>query len=100
MIRFQIVAPSSAQISTCGVTATTPASIRPEEIVFATAVPQSAPMQIRRRREQHGLTGTQHLGRDHGRDRIGGVVKAVDVLEDQRDQHDDEDSVEVTRALL
>src|SRR4030095_12947335 len=43
VIRSQIVAPSSAQISTCGVTATTPESISPEEIVFATAVPHSAP---------------------------------------------------------
>src|SRR6478736_5052037 len=35
VIRFQAIAPSSAQISTCEVTITTLVSIRPEEIVFA-----------------------------------------------------------------
>src|SRR4051812_39192688 len=43
VMRSQIVAPSSAQISTCGVTATTPESMSPDEIVLATAVPHNAP---------------------------------------------------------
>src|SRR5690349_5330781 len=43
VIKSQIVAPSSAQISSCGVIVTIPASIRPDEIVFATAVPHMAP---------------------------------------------------------
>ena len=46
VIRSQTMAPSSAQISTCGVTATTPASTRPEAMVLATAVPQSAPSRL------------------------------------------------------
>ena len=29
--------------------------------------------------------GDKHSGRDDGRDRVGGVVKAVDVVENQRD---------------
>src|SRR5688572_33013844 len=43
VIRFQTIAPSSAQISTCEVTTTTSVSISPEEIVLATAVPRKAP---------------------------------------------------------
>src|SRR5688572_21818587 len=43
VIRFQTIAPSSAQIRTCEVTCTTSVSINPDEIVFATAVPRNAP---------------------------------------------------------
>ncbi len=46
VIKSQIVAPSNAQISSEGVTSTRPASIRPVEIVLATAVPQSAPSRL------------------------------------------------------
>src|SRR5215468_2721706 len=41
--RFQRMAPSSAQMMTSEVIATSLESIRPEEMVLATAVPQSAP---------------------------------------------------------
>src|SRR5882757_4931114 len=41
--RFQIMAPSKAQIMMSEVIATTFASTRPDEIVFATAVPHIAP---------------------------------------------------------
>ena len=43
VIRSQIVAPSSAQMMSSGVTLTTPESISPDEIVLATAVPHIAP---------------------------------------------------------
>src|SRR5688572_18131775 len=46
VIRFQTIAPSSAQIRTCDVIATTSVSTRPDEIVFATAVPAKAPMRL------------------------------------------------------
>src|SRR5688572_23000095 len=46
VIRFQTIAPSSAQISTCEVTATTSVSTRPEAIVLATAVPANAPIRL------------------------------------------------------
>src|SRR6185312_7738953 len=46
VIRFQIVAPNNAQISSSAPTSTTPASIRPEAMVLATAVPISAPIRL------------------------------------------------------
>src|SRR5689334_18398569 len=46
VIRFQPIAPSSAQISTWLVTTSTWSLIRPEEIVFATAVPKNAPARL------------------------------------------------------
>src|SRR4029078_6481868 len=46
VIKSQIVAPSSAQISSSGVIATTLLSISPEEIVLATAVPHIAPSML------------------------------------------------------
>src|SRR6478735_6799148 len=46
VIRFQITPPASAQISTIDVTLTMPVSIRPEAMVLATAVPQSAPIRF------------------------------------------------------
>jgi hypothetical protein len=45
---------------------------------------------VHRCREQHRLAGAQHLGRDHGRDRIGRVVETVDVLERECDHHDEQ----------
>src|SRR5690348_4387939 len=46
VIRSQIVAPSNAQISSSGVIVTTTVSIRPDEIVLATAVPHIAPSRL------------------------------------------------------
>ena len=46
VMRFQMVAPSSALISRCEPTSTTPVSIRPEAMVAATAVPQRAPARL------------------------------------------------------
>src|SRR5581483_3494896 len=46
VIRFQIVAPSSAQISSSAPMLTTPVSIKPAAIVLATAVPISAPIRL------------------------------------------------------
>jgi hypothetical protein len=33
----------------------------------------------------HRILWAQHAGRDHGRDRIGGIMQAVQQVEDQRD---------------
>ena len=41
-----MIAPTNAQISTTGVTVTTLVSISPVAIVFATAVPASAPIRF------------------------------------------------------
>ena len=46
VIRFQVMPPASAQISTCEVTVTTAVSIRPLAMVLATAVPQNAPIRF------------------------------------------------------
>src|SRR5574337_87183 len=46
VIRFQMIAPSSAQISTSPPTCSTPASIRPVAIVIATAEPSNAPPRL------------------------------------------------------
>ena len=70
----------------------------PEPTVFATAVPNAnAATKLKNAAQMTALPGRQHPGRDHGRDRVGGVVKAVDVVEDQRDadQADDGEQVAV-----
>src|SRR6185295_4963834 len=36
---------------------------------------------------QHGLPGFEYTGRNHGRDRICGIVEAVHEIERQRQQH-------------
>src|SRR5690606_492036 len=43
VIRFQMTPPDSAQMITCELTTSTSASIRPEELILATAEPQRAP---------------------------------------------------------
>src|SRR5690606_33659 len=46
VIRFQMMAPHSALISTCEVTLTTLTSTRPDAMVLATAVPMKAPIRL------------------------------------------------------
>src|SRR5690606_6185648 len=46
VIRFQVMPPSSAHRISCEPTSTTPASIRPDAMVLATAVPASAPIRF------------------------------------------------------
>src|SRR5690606_9491497 len=46
VIRFQVMPPSSAHRISCEPTSITPASIRPEAMVLATAVPASAPIRF------------------------------------------------------
>ena len=41
--------------------------------------------EVEERRPDHGLSRRQHARRDDRRDRVRGVVKAVDVVEDERD---------------
>jgi len=77
VMRSQIVAPSNAQISTCGVTATTPESIRPDEIVFATAVPQSAPTRLVDAASSTAWPGLSTLVATTVAIAVGGVVEAV-----------------------
>src|SRR5690554_2136977 len=46
VIRFQVMPPISAHRISCEPTSTTPASIRPDAIVLATAVPARAPIRF------------------------------------------------------
>jgi hypothetical protein len=43
--------------------------------------------EVEDRGQGDGLAGRQHLGRDDRGDGVGGVVKAVDILEHERKQH-------------
>jgi hypothetical protein len=60
VMRFQPIAPSNAQISTCALTCTTSVSTRPEEMVLATAVPMKAPIRFMPRQD-HRLARRQTL---------------------------------------
>ena len=42
--------------------------------------------EIEEGRPEHGILRAQHAGRDDGRDRIGGVVQAIEEVEQQRDR--------------
>ena len=84
-----MIAESSAA-NTVGIV-TTLVSTRPLPIVVATAVPAERSEQIPERRPDDGLARGQHLGRDDRGDGVGAVVKAVDVLEDERRQQDEQE---------
>ena len=47
--------------------------------------------EVEERRPDDRLAGRQHAGRDDRRDGIGGVVKSVDVVEDERDEDQRDD---------
>ena len=55
---------------------------------FGHGRPQQRPDQVKDGREQNGLPRCHHPGGDGGGNGIGGVVKAVDELECQRDKND------------
>ena len=59
-------------------------------MVDATAVPVRAPVRLKKAAMRDRLARCAHLGRHNGGDRIGGVVKAVDVLEGDRRQDNQE----------
>ena len=71
-------------------------STRPEPTVLATAVPKvKAAMKLKKAAQMTALPGRQHAGRHHGRDRVRGVVKAVDVVEDERNDNEPDDREEI-----
>ena len=61
VIRFQMMPPVSAQMISCELTSTTSASIRQEEIVFATAVPINAPTRFITAASDTAWTGVSTL---------------------------------------
>jgi hypothetical protein len=70
----------------------------PEPTVCATAVPKvNAATKVEEGRPDDGLAGRQHARRHDRRDRIGGVVEAVDVVEEQRDQDQRRDGESIAR---
>ena len=47
---------------------------------------------LKKAAQMTAIRGRQHPGRDHGGDRVGGVVEAVDEVEHQRQQDDGDDA--------
>ena len=85
-----MIAPVSPPKMTANVTMLT--SIIPAPTVFATAVPKvKAATKLKNAAQTTALPGRQHAGGDDRGDRVGRVVEAVDVVEDERrqDQRDD-----------
>ena len=87
---FQTIAPIRAAKITEAVMMS--ASTMPLPIVVATWRPKNRKaMKLKKAAQATASCGREHPGRDHGRDRIGGVVEAVQEIEqqgdaDQRDQ--------------
>ncbi len=70
----------------------------PVPMVWATCSPNTMKaMKLKNARPEHRELRPQHAGRDDGRDRIGGVVQAVQEVEQQRDG-DQADEDRKTRA--
>jgi hypothetical protein len=59
-------------------------------MVFATAVPASAPTRFQKA-AQNGGPGRQHFGRNDRGDGVGRVVEAVDVLKHQGREEDQQE---------
>jgi hypothetical protein len=79
VIRFQVIAPTSAPNTTC--VSTTPGSTMPLPTVAATLRWKTKIATIEEGREQHRLRGLEHAGGDHGGDRVRRVVEAVHEVE-------------------
>ena len=71
-------------------------SIMPEPTVLATAVPKTnAAAKLKNAAQMHRLARRQDARRDDRGDRVGGVVKSVDVVENQGDDDDEDDECKV-----
>ena len=88
VMRFQTIAPMSAAATiACVVLASL---TRPAPIVLATAVPAKAPMKLNAVAMSIAYRGPEGTGGDRGRDGVGRVVEAVDVVEEDGEAQDDE----------
>ena len=76
----------TCRISSTGSSETMPNATAPEDEQHAEEVEEARP--------HHGEFRRQRVGIDHGCDRVGGVVEAVDELEAERDQERDEQQQE------
>ena len=66
-------------------------STRPLPIVLATAVPANAPMKLNAVAMRIALRGLQRPRRDRRGDGVGRVVEAIDVVEGDGQEHDDDE---------
>ena len=90
VMRFQVIAPIKAARITSA--STLSGCTMPLPIVRATLTPNpNARDEVEERRPDDGLRGAEHSGGDDGRDRVGGVVEAVNEVEEQRDGDDEND---------
>ena len=88
-----MIAPINPPRTTSGVTMS--ASISPFEMAFATAVPTvNAAAKLKTAAQITAASGTQYASADDCRDRVRGIVKTVDEVENERDQYDRDDVVE------
>ena len=64
-------------------------------MVAATPVPSRyAARKLKMAAQTTATPGRQHPGGNDGRDGVGGVVKTVDVIENQREAYDEDNQIE------
>ncbi len=85
--RFQAMAPSNAAMTTASVVVST--STRPAPMVLADSRSGEGTGEVHRRRHEHGRPRPQRLRGHRGGDGVGLIVEAVDVVEEDG-QDDDE----------
>mgnify|MGYP003694207485 CR=1 FL=1 len=56
--------------------------------------------EVEERRPDDRLARREHARRHHGRDRVRGIVEAVDVIEEQRDQNEADDDENIARSRI
>ena len=88
VMKFQTTAPMSAANTTGRVTRLV--STMPSPTVLATPVVDEGAEEVQARGHEHRHARGDGARRHRGRDRVGGVVEAVGVVEDER-QNDDRD---------
>ena len=92
VIRFQVMAPTSAAATTIWPSSPAGVVAIPEAMVFATAVPVSAPTKFAVADMRIAWLGAERPGRHRRRDGVRRVVEAVDVVEaDGQDEDGDQE---------
>ena len=89
VIRFQAIAPMSAAARTAWVVVAS--STRPGPDRLGDRGPGEGPDEVERGGHQDRVARGERPGRDRRGDRVRGVVEPVDVVEDDRQQHDDDE---------
>ena len=91
VVRFHAIAPSrpAAMITTSPWSPL--GGVITSLTVLATSCPRNAPAKFMTAARMSATARCQRPGRDRGRDRVGGVVESVRVVEAQRDDDDGDD---------